>query len=258
MRARKAFTLVELLVVIAIIALLMSILMPALARARKQAKIVLCQSNLKQMCAATLMYTDSYDSRFWSGWGANNVDNEWWLNVLQPYYKDYDVRLCPEATQPLPNTARGATFYAWTGSGWLGSEGYGSFGINGWLENYPEEYDWLDPQRRWRTANVRNAAFIPVFVDCRWIDGWPQHFDPPPTISDEPAPPTESKYMIRFCINRHDGYVNGSFLDQSVRKVGLKELWKLKWNRKFDLDGGPPPDEFDSLAPWMAGFKDYY
>lgn len=69
-----------------------------------------------------------------------------------------------------------------------------------------------------------------------------------------PAPP----YMIRFCINRQDGYVNGAFLDQSVRKVGLKELWKLKWNRKFDLDGGPTPDEFDSLAPWMSRFKDYY
>jgi prepilin-type processing-associated H-X9-DG protein len=64
--------------------------------------------------------------------------------------------------------------------------------------------------------------------------------------------------MIRFCINRHDGYVNGVFLDCSVRKVGLKELWKLKWNRKFDLDGGPPPEEFDSLAPWMSRFKDYY
>jgi prepilin-type N-terminal cleavage/methylation domain-containing protein/prepilin-type processing-associated H-X9-DG protein len=262
MRAKNAFTLVELLVVIAIIALLMSILMPALSKARRQAKIVLCQSNLKQMAGACVMYTDDYAGRFWSGWGANNVDNEWWLNVLQPYYKDYDVRLCPEATRPGSEVGlgvAGATFYAWTAFGYLGSEGYGSFGINGWLENYPEEFDWLNPARRWRTANVTGAAFIPMFVDCIWIDGWPQHFDQPPDCFDMPRPQTESRYMVRFCINRHDGYVNGAFLDCSVRKIGLKELWKLKWNRMFDVDGGPTPEEFNAAGDgWMRQFKDYY
>ena len=47
MHRKKGFTLVELLVVITIIALLMSVLMPALARVRKQAKAVLCQANLR-------------------------------------------------------------------------------------------------------------------------------------------------------------------------------------------------------------------
>ena len=57
MNSKRAFTLVELLVVIAIIALLMSILMPALARVRNQAKDVLCQSNLKQWALIFSMNT---------------------------------------------------------------------------------------------------------------------------------------------------------------------------------------------------------
>lgn len=47
MRQGRGFTLIELLVVIAVIALLMTILLRAMGRVRKQAKAVICQSNLK-------------------------------------------------------------------------------------------------------------------------------------------------------------------------------------------------------------------
>lgn len=58
MRKRKGFTLVELLVVIGIIALLISILMPSLARARGSANLVACQSNFKQIYTALSFYAN--------------------------------------------------------------------------------------------------------------------------------------------------------------------------------------------------------
>jgi len=62
----RGFTLVELLVVIGIIALLISILLPAVNRAREQARRVVCVSNVRQLTAAWLMYANEHGGHFCS------------------------------------------------------------------------------------------------------------------------------------------------------------------------------------------------
>jgi len=96
---RRAFTLIELLVVIAIIALLVSILMPALSKAKELARQSSCGMQMRNMMLATLLYTEEYDGR-WPGWrGATGTEpftglkNE---NRISP-----EMMLCPSGIEKL-------------------------------------------------------------------------------------------------------------------------------------------------------------
>jgi prepilin-type N-terminal cleavage/methylation domain-containing protein len=261
----RGFTLIELLVVIAIIALLMAILMPALQRVRKQAKAIVCQSNLHQWAVAFEMYTGQNDGYFWSGdlmgdgWG-----QYFWTETLKPYYSNEEkMRFCPMATKFRREGARDP-FAAW-GPVWQIGDLHGSYGMNNWLCNPSQQVEFIHGREatkdNWRNAYVDNAANIPLFLDCAFVEGKPFDFDTPPEYDGDISEyGVSSLQMKRFCLNRHNGYVNGIFLDFSVRKIGLKELWTFKWHRSFDINGvwtkagGVRAEDWPE---WMARFKDY-
>ncbi len=75
-RSERGFTLIELLVVVAIVALLVSILLPSLSRARGQAKLVVCQSNSRQLLMAFMTYTVESKGRLPGAGYDRNLD---WL-----------------------------------------------------------------------------------------------------------------------------------------------------------------------------------
>ncbi len=270
MKKKGGFTLVELLVVIAIIALLMSILMPALARVRKQAKAVLCQSNLKQWGAIFAMYLGDYQGRYLSGWIAEEdlasrpFYKNYWYDAFKPYYgNEGDLRLCPSAS--IPGSEKDEVFvwgsanYAWgvaDGSwGWMEAGDYGSYGTNAYVNNPPLGVTVIQghpTSNNWRTPNVKGGANIPLLGCQQWIDAWPHHAEEPPEYEGQPWNVDHAWSMLRVCINRHDGFVNYVFCDFTVRKIGLKQLWKVKWHRTFKFDEGP------TVWPeWMRGFKEY-
>ncbi len=87
---KRGFTLIELLVVISIIAVLMSIMMPALARVREQAKQTSCMSNMKSLAQATMVYSSDYKGRYPLAGSRNSAGQMYGAYPYAPYW---DVRL---------------------------------------------------------------------------------------------------------------------------------------------------------------------
>ncbi len=193
-RRRRAFTLIELLVVVAIIALLIAILLPSLARARAQARLVKCQTQLREYGKACYYYlqdfkdvfpphrhleTGSVDGAGFPHW--YNLLDRYWLKELRnvkendPNWKQdaRDLRLarCPDLVQ---RRSDGTTNWQWQYNQRFIGYGYNAYwlGLYAWAWDtgifgfYPNAVTrtWLNVSR------VRSPAECLLFADTSPAD----------------------------------------------------------------------------------------
>jgi prepilin-type processing-associated H-X9-DG protein len=187
-------------------------------------------------------------------------------NLINFYSKVDNIRICPSAPIPDPNNIVAGVGYADQAWVWNGStrKFSGSYAINAWLYNggWNASYTRAPaPVDQWafkKISNVKHASSTPFFVDCPWVDLFPNEDDPP--VSDlytagGTANPgglnrvfmprhgwkTPKQAPRNFNIaNKAPGAVNIGFVDGHAEMVRIEDLWTYEWHRNWKVPNKRP------------------
>ena len=151
---QKSFTLIELLVVIAIIAILASMLLPALNRARDAAKAISCKSNIKQIGYTVRLYADTY-----KGWVPNSTPTHWLNRVVQFVNGTTIISAFGEPRRSAAYGCPAIDRPPLTSSGYFGRNHYGTWLITPGADGYAK-YRWLDYNaKKFDSTEAKNSTF---------------------------------------------------------------------------------------------------
>jgi len=177
---RRAFTLIELLVVIGIVAVLISLLVPAVNRAREQAKSVRCLSNLRQLAQAAAIYANAYQeyypiSQYHPGlveWDfVTHSNGTITAGILWTGQTNLAVTQCPSFDRPSGN-------YPYTGYNYNTSYIGGGFNETTPIPTtYPNS---IKPSVRFDA--VRRPTEVALFGDGQWVNGSNKYMRAPLTM----------------------------------------------------------------------------
>jgi prepilin-type N-terminal cleavage/methylation domain-containing protein/prepilin-type processing-associated H-X9-DG protein len=258
MRRPRGFTLIELMVVVAIIAVLISILLPSLGKARKQARSVTCMTNQRVLVNAYRLYFQE-TAQVLNSTGHNST-GAWDYQLLgapvkppkspAEYYTNNGrgmeadkPRFCPETTtaRRSSGTSTGSATLCWDCKYGPGGGSTGSYGMNNWLyvgSSYTQGqqrmgrsgFGGADPAGFWKIRSATTEFAIPVFVDCAWHDFLARESDTASANLQDPETGSADRKLNDVAMDRHTKGVNVSFWDTHVENVKIPSLWTIKWS----------------------------